>query len=358
MDPTSSADCPPKRVLFICGSGNQTTQMQKIAREMHEVQAWFAPYLVDGLSQFLLRIGGGEFTIGGNRWRRACLSRLRDVGVAIDETGERHDYDLVVSCSDLFVPNIARQRPGVLVQEGMTDPPSLALTMVQRVRWLPRWLAGTAATGLSDWYLRFCVASEGFRDLFVKRGVRKEKVVVTGIPNFDDCKCHLDNDFPHRGYVLVCTSDSRETLKRHDRRKFIDRALHIARGRPLLFKLHPNEQTERAVREIRAQAPHALVFTEGTAEPMIANCDVLLTEYSSTAFVGLALGKEVHSAFATDELRRLLPLQNGAAARRIADVCREVLSSGIRAEARPGKWRRWGVGRFAPLKRGDPGMAA
>ncbi len=30
---------------------------------------------------------------------------------------------------------------------------------------------------------------------------------------------------------------------------------------------------------------------------MIANCDVLITRYSSTVFVGLALGKETHSDY-------------------------------------------------------------
>jgi hypothetical protein len=330
MDGTSTAASFPKRVLFICGSANQTTQMQQIAREMPEVSAWFAPYLTDGIVDIALRAGWAEFTIGGNRWRRVCLARLADAGLSIDESGERHPYDLIVSCSDLFVPRVARSRPGVLVQEGMTDPEDFLFAAVRRFRFLPRWLAGTAATGLSDWYARFCVASEGFRDLYVRRGARAEKIVVTGIPNFDDCKRHLDNDFPHRGYVLVCSSDSRETGKSHDRRSFIAQARDVARGRQLVFKLHPNERAERAVREIQEQAPGALVFTTGPAEPMIANCEALVTEYSSTAFVGLALGKEVHSAFDLSELRRLLPLQHGAAARHIAEVCREVLGAAAR----------------------------
>jgi hypothetical protein len=33
----------------------------------------------------------------------------------------------------------------------------------------------------------------------------------------------------------------------------------------------------------------------------------------------------VHSYFDVDELRRLCPVQNGDSARRIADVCRELL---------------------------------
>jgi hypothetical protein len=59
---------------------------------------------------------------------------------------------------------------------------------------------------------------------------------------------------------------------------------------------------------------------------MIANCDALVTQYSSTVFVGLALGKECHSSWDLAELRRLMPIQNGCAARNVADVCRQVLA--------------------------------
>jgi hypothetical protein len=72
---------------------------------------------------------------------------------------------------------------------------------------------------------------------------------------------------------------------------------------------------------------------------MIANCDVLSTQWFSTAFVGLALGKEVHSYQDPAELRRLLPVQNGAAAARIAEVCRDLLTAEQEAPAEsPGRW--------------------
>ncbi len=100
----------------------------------------------------------------------------------------------------------------------------------------------------------------------------------------------------------------------------------IAGGRPIIWKLHPNEKAARARAELAALAPHAQVFDTGNAEEMIANCDVLVTQFSSTAYVGLALGKEVHSYFDIDELRRLCPVQNGrTSAKRIADVCRQLL---------------------------------
>jgi hypothetical protein len=58
---------------------------------------------------------------------------------------------------------------------------------------------------------------------------------------------------------------------------------------------------------------------------MIATCDVLVTRFSSTAFVGLALGKETHSDFDMDEMRRLMPVQNGSAVSNIVDICRGLL---------------------------------
>jgi hypothetical protein len=56
---------------------------------------------------------------------------------------------------------------------------------------------------------------------------------------------------------------------------------------------------------------------------MIANCVELITQYSTVVYVGLALGKPVHSYFDVDDLKRKLPWQNGGtSARRIAAICR------------------------------------
>ncbi len=318
-----------KRILFICGSMNQTTQMHQIARNLSEFKQAFTPYYSDGALELLRRMRRLEFTIMGNRISRRCLQYLRDEKLAIDYKGRRGPYDLVVTCSDVFVQRNIRSNLVVLVQEGITDPEDRNFRLVQRHRWLPRWLAGTAATGLSDAYQTFCVASEGYRDLFVRKGARAEKIVVTGIPNFDNCERYRDNTFPHRGYVLVCTSPLREILRGEDRKAFILRAVEIARGRPMIFKFHPSENMARATAEVNKHAPGALAFASGSAEEMIANCDVLITRYSSTVFVGLALGKETHSDFPMDELRRLMPVQNNAAAANIANVCRRVIQNEV-----------------------------
>ena len=158
---------------------------------------------------------------------------------------------------------------------------------------------------------------------------------MTGIPNYDDCASFLENDFPHRGYVLAATSDGRETFKRDDRKAFVEEVVRIAAGRPLLWKLHPNEDWDRATREVREWAPGSTVFTDGNTNHMIANCDVLITQWSTVVYVGLALGKECHSFFDLGELRRLAPLQNGGrSAANIAAVSEELLAPSSRRERR------------------------
>jgi hypothetical protein len=157
---------------------------------------------------------------------------------------------------------------------------------------------------------------------------------VTGIPNFDNCRSFLDNDFPHHGYVMVATSDTRETFRRDDRRRFFEWVASIARDEPLLFKLHPNEVAARSTAEIRSRFPNAMVFADGNTNHMVANCRVLITQYSSVVYVGLALGKECHSFLPMDQLRRLAPVQNGGtSARNIARVCNQILRERQRPSA-------------------------
>src|SRR5262249_40608765 len=215
----------------------------------------------------------------------------------------------------------------------MTDPEGFWYRAWRKHRWLPRWFAGTAVNGLSNQYTVFCVASEGYKRQFVSKGADPDKIVVTGIPNFDNCRRFLDNTFPDLDFVLLCTSDVRETFGREDRKAFILDAVRIAIGRQLIFKLHPNDRVGRATREIERYAPHATIYARGSAEEMIANCAVLITRFSSTTYVGLALGKEVHSDFDLEDLRRKIPIQTGTAAEEIAAVCRRLMAQAPRPPA-------------------------
>ena len=304
---------------------NQTTQMHQISKHLSDYEHSFSPFYCHGFDERLQKLGLIEFTIAGKKSVDRCRTYLRNHGLPTDYRGKNRPYDLVVTCTDVYLQRNIRGNRIVLVQEGIIAPDSMMFHLVKRLRFVPRWMADTAMTGLSGAYLAFCVASEGYRDFFIRRGAPREKIVVTGIPNFDDCRRYCTNDFPHRHYVLACTSALREVYRREDREAFIRRAVEIAGSRPLFFKLHPLENVTRATREIRTQAPGASVFTTGSAEEMIANCDALITRFSSTAFVGVALGKETFSDFPMEELRRLMPLQHGSAALNIAKVCRRII---------------------------------
>ncbi len=311
-----------KKILFICGSINQTSQMHDISKHLPEYESYFSPYYADGLLERLRGWGLVDFTVMGRKLAGRCLAYLRTHDLKIDYRGQEHQYDLVVTCSDLVVPRNIRGGKVILVQEGMTDPENFFYHLVRTLH-LPRYLASTSTTGLSHAYDYFCVASEGYRDLFIAKGVSPATLRVTGIPNFDDCRKFLNNDFPYRDYVLVATSDTRETFKWENRKKFIEECAAIAGGTQMIFKLHPNENVKRATREIEQWAPGALVYASGNTDHMIANCSVLVTKYSSVVYVGLALGKQVHSYFDLRTLQRMTPMQNGGtSALAIASVCR------------------------------------
>ncbi len=131
-----------------------------------------------------------------------------------------------------------------LVQEGMTDPPDWRYH-VTRFLGLGRWCASTSMTGLSHMYDYFCVASEGFRDQFIDRGVNPNKIRVTGIPNFDDFEKFRNLKFEHKNFVLIATSDIRETTKYENRKEFLLNAKKIAGDKQIIVKLHPNEKVEK-----------------------------------------------------------------------------------------------------------------
>jgi len=317
-----------RKILYICGSLNQTTQMHQISKELPEYDAYFTPYYADGYGYIKLLIKAGllDFSILGGQAKERTFKYLRENNLNLDLYGKNHDYDLVFICSDLLIPRNIRKKKIILVQEGMTDPENFAYYLVKYLK-LPRWAASTSVTGLSNAYNKFCVASEGYKELFIEKGIDPNKIEITGIPNFDNCKEFEDNNFPHHGYVLVATSDMRETYKYENRKKFIQNAFRIANGRQLIFKLHPNENYERAVEEINKYAPGSLVYHQEKIEPMIANSDVLITRFSTVVYIGLALGKEVYSDFDVESLKQLVPIQNnGTSALNIAQIGRRLLA--------------------------------
>jgi hypothetical protein len=316
-----------KNILLICGTLNQTKAMLEIGRQLSEHRCYYTPFYCDGHLLRASKRGWLDFTAVAGPLRERCARHLREAGVEIDDRGEARDYDLVITCTDLIIQQNLYDKRIVLVQEGLTEPEDWVFWLVKHLG-VPRVFANTAAFGLSDAYEVFCVASEGSRDLFIKKGIRPEKMVITGIPNFDNARAYLDNDFPHKDFVLVCTSNARETFKKDDRMGFLRKSLAIAGKRPIIFKLHPAERHDRAISEIQSLVPDATILREGNTEHMIANCSAIVAQYSTVAFTAAALGKEVHSYIKPDVLRRILPIQNGGtSAVHIAEVCRGCLES-------------------------------
>jgi hypothetical protein len=325
-----------KKVLLIGGSLNQSKMVHAVGKHLQtDYDCYYTAAYCDGIMEFARKRGLLEFTVLGNRIRRQAEAYFEVNQLTQDYGGKRHDYDLVVTSSDLIIQKNIRNKPIILIQEGMTDPEDFRFYLVKWYK-LPRWLAGTSTAGLSDAYKYFCVASDGYRELFIHKGVRKEKLVVTGIPNFDNVNAYYQNDFPHKDYVLVATSNARETLKLDDRQQFLEWTMGVVGDRPVIFKLHPNENVERATQEIKTVAPHALIYSQGNTDHMIANCQALVTQYSSCVYVGLAMGKECHSYFDMEMLHRLTPMQNGGiSGRRIAELCRKTLEEPMELKFKP-----------------------
>ncbi|HZY35196.1 MAG TPA: hypothetical protein VFE53_01030 [Mucilaginibacter sp.] len=318
-----------KKILFIVGSMNQTWQMHAIAKNLPEYDCWFSQFFTDlKWANVLIKhtpvfngtIFSGQFKANSERYLRAN-------GLQIDYQGKKNQYDLIVYCSDLHIPKRMRQTKMIWVQEGMTDKLTALAKIVKALGLSPGLSGGTALNGSSNICDVYCAGSEGYKDQFVRLGTDRKKIVVTGIPNYDNIEQFLDNDFPHKDYVMVATTDMRETYRAENRPAFIRHAVKIADGRQLLFKLHPNENFERAEREIKQHAPEGtMVFRKGHTNHMIANCTELITQYSTVVYVGLALGKRVHSYFDLEELKRLAPVQNGGtSAAKIAEICRGLL---------------------------------
>ena len=331
-----------KNILFICGTLNQTKAMMAIGDELADHNCYYTPFYCDGHLLRASQRGQLDFTVLAGPLRERTFNYLRRAEVPIDDRGEARSYDLIVTCTDLILQDNIEGKRIVLVQEGLTEREGFLYWLVKHVG-IPRVFANTAAFGLSDGYEVFCVASPGARDLFRAKGVRAEKLVVTGIPNFDHVGAYRHNNFPHRDFVLICTSNARETFKYHDRMRFLRDAVTIASGRPVIFKLHPAEHHDRASREIRSIAPDAFIIADGNTEHMIANCVAVVAQYSTVAFTAALLGKEVHSYIEPEFLRQALPIQNGGtSARNIADVCRACFDSNpvdvarIRARIEPG----------------------
>lgn len=318
-----------KKILFITGSINQTTQMEQISKELPEYDCWFSQIFVDSpIYQWVIdNTQLVDRTVVSGQFKENSEKYCREKGLKMDYKGKKQQYDLVVYCSDLIIPDRMLQTKTLWVQEGMIDEHNTMSKLIKKLKLPPYLAVGTSLNGASNICDVYCAASEGYKNRFANIGTDAHKIFVTGMPNFDNSEQYFQNDFPLHNYVLVATSDSRECFRPEDRVGFIKDCVAKAAGRQMIFKLHPNEIMERAVAEIKENTPEGtIIYTSGNLNPMIANCEEFFTQYSSAVYVGMALGKKVHSYFDEAELKSQMPLQNkGTSAKNIAQVCRDFL---------------------------------
>lgn len=333
----------PKRILCVGGSLNQTTIIHQVAGNLPEMDCRFTPFFGGGILTLLSQFKLLEHTILSGAHYQTTMQYLRDHHLPIDEGGKEGPYDLVLTCTDLVVPPSIRASKVILVQEGITENEGLIYSLVKNFKF-PRVLANTAATGLSNAYEYFCVASQGYRSLFIRKGIQPEKVIVTGIPNFDKAIGYRKNNFPYKNFALIATSSIRETYGFDNRQEFLTKARRLAGKRRVIVKLHPNENMERAENEIRQIFPESLIYREGNLHEMIANCEILIAQRTSAIYTAAALGKKVYSSVPLKTIKELMPLQNGGtSARRIAEVCRKTLNTPPQNVLAPARYPGWSI---------------
>src|SRR5262245_30233359 len=112
----------PKNILLICGTLNQTKAMLAIGAQLAGHNCFYSPFYCDGHLLRASRRGQLDFTVVAGPLRERSMRHLRDANVPIDDRGEGHDYDLVITCTDLIIQQNIKHKRIVLVQEGLTEP--------------------------------------------------------------------------------------------------------------------------------------------------------------------------------------------------------------------------------------------
>lgn len=321
-----------KNILCLGGSLNQTSQLHQITRHLEdEYNIYFTQIYGSGFFFKLLAESGiSDNTVLGKNssFTAKSLEYIKANHLKYDYRGETLgiDYDLLLVSTDLVFPKRLKHKKIAWVQEGMIDPPMPFGKWIKKLR-LPLYFTGdTSLNGTSNIADIYFSMSQGYKKYFVQNGTDENKILTTGIPNFDNIEELKNNPLKERDYVLVATSDIRELGGNDDRIDFIKKCLKIANGKKLIFKPHPNENLYRVTQEILKEAPHAEIVTKVNLDHMIANCDILITQFSSCVYLGLVLGKVVYSYFTMEDLESKKPIQNhGKSSEIIAKILKEFI---------------------------------
>src|SRR5215831_4828013 len=142
-----------KKILFVIGSPNQTTQMHQVAGELPDYDCFFTQlYSNHPVIQLAVRAGLLNHTILAGAFRQKADEYLQDHGLKNDYAARvfGNHYDLAVLCTDLIVPANLKNTKKIWIQEGMTDEMTTWARTVKQLK-LPRYFAaGTALNGTSN----------------------------------------------------------------------------------------------------------------------------------------------------------------------------------------------------------------
>ena len=129
-----------KKILFIIGSPNQTTQMHRISTYLSdEYDCWFSQFYPDyDFEKWTLKKGFLEASIMAGTFKTKADKYLADNGLQSDYMAKRNIYDMTVFCNDLIVPRKLRKAKTVWVQEGMIDKVTTWSKIVSASRIIPR----------------------------------------------------------------------------------------------------------------------------------------------------------------------------------------------------------------------------
>ena len=312
-----------KKILFIGSTIRQTWALHEISKHLETAyQCYFTPYYADGLVDVFRRFGWLESTILGESHQKATLNYIKKYNLKLDHRGNDHDYDLVVTGSDLVVQNNIRGKKLLLVQEEITVPDT---PFTQLVEWLtvPRLLANTSANGLSDRYDIFCVASQGYADRYVRKGLNPEKIKVTGIPRYASLQDARHETTVDRGVVHFATTPLSEPLKPKVRKAYLKEATQIADGRKIRIKLLPKGHVRRAKRQLRKIFPLVPIVVGDNLNQHFAR-----SRESICVLTAFTMAEKLHIfSDAQDVLSLMQVEQQIDSAEKIAKICRHLLNT-------------------------------
>src|ERR1700759_3154340 len=139
-----------RKILFIVGSPNQTSQMHQVASQLPEYDCYFSQlYSKNFLIRQAVRLGILDTTIMGGELRRKSDAYLDRHGLRNDYACSVYDnhYDMAVVCTDMYVAGGLRKLKTVWVQEGMTDPITAWGQWTRRLGLPTYWAMNTAFNG-------------------------------------------------------------------------------------------------------------------------------------------------------------------------------------------------------------------